>query len=352
MQACAAARSAAQGFCPQPPHNKHSDIMTNAPQTAAFYRGDKSFSVEQVAPVSPARGDVSVKIAYCGICGTDMHVFHGNMDARVGHERIIGHEMSGVVHALGEGVDGPSIGTKVVVRPLQACGDCPACNDGHAHICHNLKFLGLDTDGAMQDVWNVPAHTLHVLPDDLPLDHAALIEPVAVACHDVRLSELKAGENVVVIGGGPIGILVAMIARDAGGTVVISEVNEHRLAVASKLGFETINPAQSDLESAVGILTGGKGAEVVFEVSGTQPGVDAMTQVAATRARIARVYEPEDYEKAIEAVASGAIDCETVITDVTPLAEIQSAFESLDRSPTAMKSLIKVSGDAQAALHR
>lgn len=346
--------------------------MTKAPQTAAFYRGDKSFSVEQVAPIAPAGGEVSVKIAYCGICGTDMHVFHGNMDARVGHERIIGHEMSGVVHALGEGVDGPSIGTKVVVRPLQACGDCPACNDGHAHICHNLKFLGLDTDGAMQDVWNVPAHTLHVLPDDLPLDHAALIEPVAVACHDVRLSELKPGENVVVIGGGPIGILVAMIARDAGGTVVISEVNEHRLAVASKLGFETINPAQSDLENAVSTLTGGKGAEVVFEVSGTQPGVDAMTQVAATRARIvmvaihaqkpqidlfqffwrelkligARVYESEDYEKAIEAVASGAIDCETVITDVTPLAEIQSAFESLDRSPTAMKSLIKVSVDA------
>jgi len=346
--------------------------MTNAPQTAAFYRGDKSFSVEQVAPIAPSPGEVSVKIAYCGICGTDMHVFHGNMDARVGHERIIGHEMSGVVHALGEGVGGPPIGTKVVVRPLQACGDCPACTDGHDHICHNLKFLGLDTDGAMQDIWTVPAHTLHALPDDLPLDHAALIEPVAVACHDVRLSELQAGENVVVIGGGPIGILVAMIARDAGGNVLISEVNEHRLAVASGLGFQTVNPAKTNLVSEVNSATGGKGAEVVFEVSGTQPGVDAMTAVAATRARIvmvaihaqkplidlfqffwrelklvgARVYEPEDYDKAIKAIATGAIECETVITDVTPLADIQSAFEALDRSPTAMKSLIKVSGDA------
>jgi 2-desacetyl-2-hydroxyethyl bacteriochlorophyllide A dehydrogenase len=232
--------------------------------------------------------------------------------------------------------------------------------------------LGLDTDGAMQDIWTVPAHTLHALPDDLPLDHAALIEPVAVACHDVRLSELKAGENVVVIGGGPIGILVAMIAKDAGGNVLISEVNEHRLAVASGLGFQTVNPAKIDLVSEVNSVTGGKGAEVVFEVSGTQPGVDAMTAVAATRARIvmvaihaqkpqidlfqffwrelklvgARVYEPEDYDKAIKAIATGAIECETVITDVTPLVDIQSAFEALDRSPTAMKSLIKVSGDA------
>lgn len=343
--------------------------MTNAPHTAAFYRGQKSFSVETVQPIAPASGEVSVKIAYCGICGTDMHVYHGNMDARVGTERIIGHEMSGVVHALGEGVDGPPIGTKVVVRPLQSCGECPACKDGHTHICHDLKFLGLDTDGAMQDVWNVPAHTLHELPDDIRLDHAALIEPVAVACHDVRLSELRVGENVVVIGGGPIGILVAMIAREAGGNVLISEVNEHRLSTAKALGFETINPALSDLVDAVNARTGGKGAEVVFEVSGTQPGVDAMTAVAATRARIvmvaihakkpaidlfqffwrelkligARVYEPQDYDKAIEAIASGAIDCETVITDITPLAEIQSAFEALDRSPTAMKSLISVS---------
>ena len=161
------------------------------------------------------------------------------------------------------------------------------------------------------------------------------------------------------------------MARDAGGDVVISEVNANRLAVSQKLGFQTVNPIEEDLPAKVNEMTGGKGAEVVFEVSGTQPGVDAMTAVAATRARIvmvaihaqkpqidlfqffwrelkligARVYEPQDYAKAIEAIASGAIDCDTVITDVTPLADIQAAFEALDSSPTAMKSLIKVSAD-------
>ncbi|KUP94570.1 zinc-dependent alcohol dehydrogenase [Tritonibacter horizontis] len=335
---------------------------------AAFYRGDHRFSVETVDVRAPGEGEVAVRIAYCGICGTDMHVFHGNMDARVGFERVIGHEMSGVIEAVGAGVEGLTKGQKVVVRPLDHCGECPACTAGHQHICHNLKFLGLDTEGAFQEIWTVPAHTLHILPDDMRLDHAALIEPVAVACHDVRLSGLAKGEDVVVIGGGPIGVLVAAVARAAGGNVLISEVNENRLAIAAKMGFDTINPAKSDLVDSIQKRTGGKGADVVFEVSGTQPGVDAMTAVAAVRARLvmvaihaqkpqidlfrffwrelelkgARVYEPADYEKAIQLVARGEIDAETIITDVSPLTDIQQAFEALDASPTALKSLIKV----------
>ncbi|MEX0281277.1 MAG: zinc-binding dehydrogenase [Arenibacterium sp.] len=345
--------------------------MTNRIQ-AAFYRGDRSFVVEETSAQSPGPKEVAIKTAFCGICGTDMHVFHGNMDARVGLNRIIGHEMSGVIAAVGEDVSGLRAGQKAVVRPLDHCGDCPACDAGHKHICHKLKFLGLDTDGAMQEVWTVPAHTVHVLPDAMRLDHAALIEPVAVACHDVRLSKLQKGEDVLVIGGGPIGILCAMVARDAGGNVIVSEVNPARLAIAQKLGFATLNPKEVELAATVHEHTGGKGADVVFEVSGTQAGVDAMTACAATRARIvmvaihatkpqidlfqffwrelkligARVYEPADYDKAIELVANGAVDADTIITDVSPLSDIQSAFEALDSSPTALKSLIKVGATA------
>ena len=345
--------------------------MNKPNATAAFYRGDKQFKVEPTISRSPAPGEVAIRVAFCGICGTDMHVFHGNMDARVGHNRIVGHEMSGVIEAVGDGVTGFALGQKAVVRPLDHCGDCPACDAGHQHICHRLKFLGLDTDGAMQDVWCVPAHTVHLLPENMRLDHAALIEPVAVACHDVRMSGLKDGEDVVVIGGGPIGILVAMVARDAGGKVVLSEVNPNRLAIAQKLGFDTVDPSGSDLAAEINERTADKGADVVFEVSGTQPGVDAMTAVAATRARIvmvaihakkptidlfqffwrelklvgARVYEPEDYEKAIAIVASGGVDAETIITDVTDLYDIQKAFQALDSSPTALKSLIRIGGD-------
>lgn len=337
---------------------------------AAYYCGDKRFAVEQITAPAPAKGEVQIDVAYCGICGTDLHVYLGHMDARIGNHRVIGHEMAGRVAALGEGVSGFEVGQKVVVRPLDHCGDCPACDAGHQHICHNLKFLGLDTDGAFQQKWSVPAHTVHALPDDMSLDHAALVEPLAVATHDVRRAQVKSGEDVLVIGGGPIGMLVALAARQSGAQVTISEVNEHRLAMAKDLGFEVLNPKETDAAEAVKEATNGKGADVVFEVSGTQPGVDLMTAAAAARGRIcmvaihatkpqidlfqffwrelemvgARVYEPSDYDQAI-AWLSGGIGAEKLITDVKDLSDIEAAFEALTQVPTSMKTLIRVNED-------
>jgi len=144
--------------------------------TAAFYTGDKQFSVETVEAAAPAAGEVQIDVAYCGICGTDLHVYLGHMDQRIGNHRVIGHEMSGTVKGLGEGVSNVSIGDHVVVRPLDACGECPSCQRGFRHVCQKLKFLGLDTHGAFQQQWNVPSHTVHVLPKELSLQQAALIE--------------------------------------------------------------------------------------------------------------------------------------------------------------------------------
>ena len=334
--------------------------------TAAFYRGNRTFTIERQSMSNPKPGEVLIRINYCGICGTDMHAFHGHMDERIGFERIIGHEMSGTVVAVGKDCNNIEPGNKVVVRPLDHCGDCYACHAGLNHICHKLKILGLDSHGAMQEFWTVPAHTVHLLPDDIQMDLAAMIEPLAVACHDIRLSELKKGEDVLVIGGGPIGALVALMAREVGGKVVISEINPHRSAVLEKLKFDIINPSEQDLVPEINTRTSGKGIDVVFEVSGSQAGVDVMTAVAATRARLVlvaihavkpkvdlfqffwrelelmgvRVYEPEDYEMAIDIITSGKIDVGSLITDVRSLSEIQSAFEDLDQNPSAMKTLI------------
>lgn len=343
--------------------------MTTA---AAVYRGDKHFSIKQVDVPAPGPGQVQIDVAFCGICGTDLHIYLGHMDGRVGFERTIGHEMSGVISAVGAGVDGLAPGQHIVVRPLDHCGDCPACNAGHEHICHSLKFIGIDTDGAFQQKWNVPAHTIHVLPDDLDLSHAALIEPLAVAVHDVDRGNVQPGEDVLVIGGGPIGMLVAMAAREAGANVTVSEINENRLAFAQKIGFTTMNPKDIDVAKAIHEATDGKGADVVFEVSGSQPGVDLMTAAAATRGRIvmvaihatkpqidmfqffwreieligARVYRPEDYDKAMALLAKGVVDCEAFITDIQGLSDIEAAFKALTENPNAMKSMIRISEDA------
>lgn len=336
---------------------------------AAYYSGNQTFSVEVDSPKEPEAGEVRLKIGYCGICGTDMHVYHGAMDARVTTHRVIGHECSAVVDKVGEGVIGFAKGDPVVVRPLSSCGTCAACQKGHSHVCQNLKFLGLDTEGAMQEMWTVPAHTLHALPSDLRLDYAALIEPTAVACHDVARAKIQPGEDVLVIGGGPIGLLVAMVAREAGGQVVVSEVSDYRLKVARELGFVTLDPREVNVAEEMWKRTGDKGAEVVFEVSGSAPGIETMTEAAAVRGRIvmvaifsqkpvvdmfaffwrelellgARVYEAADYDRAIELILSGAIDCGALITDVRELDDILSAFQALDGNATAMKSLIKCS---------
>lgn len=334
--------------------------------SAAIYRGNRRFEIEQIPSRVPLRGEVQIDVACCGICGTDLHAFHGKMDARIGVNRVLGHEMSGTVAAVGPDVLGVVIGEKVVVRPLDPCRACPACRAGHEHICHQLKFLGLDTDGAFQQKWTVPAHTVHVLPVDMPLDRAALIEPLAVACHDVRLSRLVPGEMSLVIGGGPIGVLVAIVARHAGAEVLITEINQHRLDKIAELGLKGVDPISSDVPREIARMTSGKGADVVFEVSGSQGGADLMTEVAATRGRIimvamhttkprvdlfrffwreleligTRVYEPEDYDHAISLLQSGAVDIDSLVTDRRPLGDIQAAFEALENSPIAMKTLI------------
>ncbi len=318
----------------------------------------------------PGSDEVQIDVAYCGICGTDLHIYLGHMDQRVGFERTIGHEMSGTVAALGQGVCDLEVGQRIVVRPLASCGACPACKAGHDHICHNLKFIGIDTDGAFQEKWNVPATAIHGLPAGIDLLEAALIEPLAVACHDVERGKVAAGDDVLVIGGGPIGLLIALMAREAGGNVAISEINPARLDYARKLGFAVYNPTETDVARTIHDLTGSKGADVIFEVSGTQSGVDLMTAAAATRGRLvmvaihatkpkvdlfqffwrelelvgARVYRPEDYDRAMDALANGVVDAGSFITDVHPFSDIQGAFDQLAVNSSAIKSVIEVAG--------
>ena len=148
---------------------------------AAFYEGNRSIRVGDCVPVAPSPSEVQIRVAYCGICGTDLHIFHGAMDHRVHFPQVLGHEMSGVITAVGSEVEGFAAGEHVTVRPLDPCGSCPACRAGHRHICQNLKFIGIDAPGALQGLWTVPAHTLHRLPEQLSLQQGALIEPIAVA---------------------------------------------------------------------------------------------------------------------------------------------------------------------------
>jgi 2-desacetyl-2-hydroxyethyl bacteriochlorophyllide A dehydrogenase len=334
---------------------------------ALFYEGNHTFTIKITEKQPLQKGEVCLKMAYVGVCGTDVHIYHGKMDARVKPPQIIGHEVSGVIDELGEGVTDWKVGENVTVRPLNPGEEMPADN-GYRHIGQNLKFIGIDSSGGMQQYWNVPAFTLHRLPENLSLQLGAMIEPLAVACHDVRLGEVVAGENVVVIGGGPIGLLVALVARQKGANVMISEVNKNRIEFIQSLGFQTVNPIEQDLVKTVEEFTKGAMADVVFEVSGVQAGVTAMTQLPKVRGIIvmvaihselkavdlfrffwreikligARVYEPEDFDEAIALAASGTLPLNKMITQVSPLEDAKKVFETIDQNPSGMKYLLEI----------
>ena len=196
-----------------------------------------------------------------------------------------------------------------------------------------------------------------------------MIEPAAVACHDVRMGEVTSGETVVVIGGGPIGLLIALVAKEKGAKVILSEVNETRLDLARSLGVEAVNPIKEPLPEAVDRITNGRMADCVFEVSGSAPGVEVMTEVVNVRARIvmvaihpqpkpvnlfkffwseirmigARLYEEQDFDEAIALASSGKLHLEKLITQVMPIDKVQEAFEAIDANPDGIKTLIQCS---------
>jgi 2-desacetyl-2-hydroxyethyl bacteriochlorophyllide A dehydrogenase len=338
----------------------------------AAYVGNQEVRVGEREPVTPAAGEVQIAVAYTGLCGTDLHILHGNMDARVTTPLVFGHEMSGTIAALGAGVEDWKVGDSVTVMPLDWDGTCPACLAGNSHICQNLNFVGIDSAGSLQQLWNVRADLLVRLPEGLALDDAALAEPVAVAVHDVRRSELVAGDKVVVIGGGPIGVLIATVARHFGAEVTVIELEAGRRGQIEQLGFTTLDPRETDQVQWVESWTGGAGADVVFEVSGAAAAVLGATALAKVRGTVvvvaihptpreinlqrvfwrelrllgARVYQRVDFETAVELLRDGVIPAGLLISQIVPLDAISQAVADLENG-RALKILVDVAGSSR-----
>ncbi|HEU5159264.1 MAG TPA: alcohol dehydrogenase catalytic domain-containing protein [Streptosporangiaceae bacterium] len=347
--------------------------MNGLPRRVA-YRAARSLTVDAAESAPPPPGHVRVDVAYTGICGTDLHIFHGEMDGRVAPPQVIGHEMSGRVGQVGAGAGEWRPGDHVTVMPLVWCGRCPACRAGHTHVCHRLTVLGVDAPGSMQNSWTVPAAALVRLPRDLRLDHAALVEPTAVAVHDVRLAEVRPGDKTLVVGGGPIGVLIGLVARRSGADVLLTEPDPYRRSVAEGLGLTALDPSGDGLADTVEEWTGGAGAAVAFEVSGAPAGVTAAAGALATRGRLvqvaihpvprevslyrfferelimlgARLYDRGDFETAVELIATGEIPVPPLISRIEPLERAARAFEALESGTGVMKILVDCRQVAEA----
>lgn len=333
---------------------------------AIDYCGGGALRARRYEAVEPRADEVRIAVAFTGICGTDLKIVHAAMDHRITTPWPIGHEMSGTIDAIGSDVGDWHPGDKVTVMPLEWCNRCAACLRGNHHVCQNLVFVGIDSPGSLQQLWNVPSRLLVRVPDHVDLKSAAITEPVAVAVHDVWRGGVTSGDQVVVIGGGPIGMLIGLVAAHLGAEVIVSEPSAFRRKLATSLGLETVDPVSTDLSSVVAEWTLGKGADVAFEVSGSAAGVRSLTDVLAVKARGvvvaihteptavdlmavfwkeldiagARVYRREDFETAVALLSDGVIPADALITDVVPLAQTEAAVARLDSGEDVVKLLI------------
>ncbi|MFP3723276.1 alcohol dehydrogenase catalytic domain-containing protein [Niallia circulans] len=321
--------------------------------------------IEREIP-TPKEGEALIKVSYAGICGTDMMIYHG-LHPRAKAPLILGHEFSGVVEEV---VENEQIkkGDKVTVEPLLSCGKCAACTNGQMHVCEKLRYIGIDQDGGFAEYTNIPINRLRVLPDGVTEKEAAMLEPLAVAIHTVRRSNMKVGDTIAILGAGPIGLLIALIAERAGaGKIFISDVSTMRLKIARDMGYEGIDAKTMDIVQIVKDSTNGVGADVVFEVAGNQITANQMIDCIKYQGEITvvsvykkpptinlasmhfreislkttRCYSSNDFTKAIELLGQRNIDLNPLVSHVLRLEDIKQGFDLMEKPDESLKILFK-----------
>lgn len=331
---------------------------------AAVLHGARDLRVEDVAVTGPAPGEVLVEVEAVGVCGSDVHYFADGRNGRnvLRAPMVLGHEAAGVVVALGDGVDGPAVGTRVAVEPAVGCGVCPTCRSGAYHLCPTGTCLGSPpTDGAMAGYRAVPARAVHPLPDVLDTEVAALIEPLAVAVHAVRRAGVDLGHRVLVTGAGPIGVLVAQVAAASGAEeVVVTDVNDARLERAADLGATaTVNTARDTLPDAgfdrllecsavpaalwQGMAALGPAGRATV-VGQAAPGVDGLPLALMQRYEIdlnASFRSAHAFGPAIGLAASGRVDLPGVLTGRFTLDEAAEALTAPGADPRHLKVVVR-----------
>jgi (R,R)-butanediol dehydrogenase/meso-butanediol dehydrogenase/diacetyl reductase len=314
----------------------------------------------------PAADEMLLRVAACGICGSDLHMTEDPVTFGVGQGTVLGHEFSGEVLAIGSEVSGFKAGDRVAIAPMRGCGHCDSCRRGEPAWCAEMRLIG----GGYAEYASVAARQCRLIPDDLPIEEGALAEPVAVGLHAVGRSGLKAGDKVLVLGAGPIGLLVAFWARRIGaGAVIVADINRHqeaRAAAVGATGFAISGPnLAAEFQAAAGAspdivfeCVGKKGlidlACRLVRVHGTVVGVglcvggDEWDPFAAlskeVRVIFAAFFNMAEFAAAIEALAaSDRFRPQALITDRISFDRVPDTFEALRRRTTQCKVLIEAS---------
>jgi 2-desacetyl-2-hydroxyethyl bacteriochlorophyllide A dehydrogenase len=327
----------------------------------ALLRAPRKFELVEREKPRAGPGEVVVRTAATAVCHTDLSIYTGAHPG-VRYPVVMGHESTGVVDALGEGVNGLERGARVIINPIIACGHCDACRRGVGNACRNAGLFGRELDGSLSQYVKLPAEYLYPLPAGLSLDKATLIETLATVRHAQVRAGVAPGESVVVLGQGTGGLLHTRLAALTGASPVIAVSRTRwKLEMASRLGaHHVVAAAAADAVEEVKRLTGGHGADVVIDAAGGAESFRAALAMLRPGGRFSvysishepvpdfstfplyfgeisligsRALTPQDMAPSIELVASGAVDVEGFISATYALGDAGAAFEEYERNP-------------------
>jgi L-iditol 2-dehydrogenase len=329
-----------------------------------------TIELRDVPRPEPAAGEVLLRIRRIGVCGSDIHVYHG-LHPYTSYPVVQGHEIAATVEEMGPGATGLSIGQPVTFMPQITCGTCHPCRHGMYNVCDSLKVMGFQAPGAAQDFFALPARLVVPLPDSLSPDAGALIEPLAVAVHALRRGGGVAGKKVAIVGAGPIGNLVAQAAKAQGASMVmVADKSEFRLGLAKECGADfTLNTGSGGLKDSVAERFGPDKADLILECVGVEPTITQAIDAARKGSTIVVVgvfgkkplvdlgliqdrelslvgtlmYRAEDYKEAVRLAVSGLMRLDRLVTGRFPLESYLEAYQSIEEAgERAMKVMIEL----------
>lgn len=339
---------------------------------ASYFMGadaQQKFELREEVPAVPGAGEVLVRVRACGVCGTDVHIYHGEEgSAPVNPPVVLGHEFSGEVAAIGEGVVSLQVGDHVAMDPNRYCGACRPCRMGKKQNCEHLFALGVNTNGGFEEYALCPADQCFLVNPELPFEAAAMAEPLACAIHGIDRAGIRPGQNVLVVGGGTIGLMMVQLARLSGAAkVVLSEPVKMRQEIGLQLGAAAvIDPIHESIAERLQEIWGTPGADVVIECVGRTFAVEQAIAAAGPGATVllfsvpapgstvplplmdvfkkeltivGSIINPDTHQRAVDLINSGRMELMPLITHRFDLAHLEQAIQ-MQMSSESIKVMV------------
>ena len=333
---------------------------------AALLEEKEILRVGEVPEPDPGPGEAVVKVKYCGICGSDVHYFYSDL---LPAGSIMGHEFCGTIERLGEGVKDRQVGDRVLIYPFSPCGGCYWCRKGEEHLCPQAlkQCYGIGLPGAYAEYVRVRSSSLIRIPDGMSDQEAALVEPLAVGLRAVRLSGVRPGDVVTILGAGPIGLVTLLWTRQAGPKAIyVSEMSHQRTATALRLGADRVfDPAQEDPKIEIHNLNK-IGPDIVFECAGVASTLQHAADIIRAGGKIVLVglslepvqiepfswigkeialkaslgYSVDEFALTVDLLRQKRVDVEPLVTDIVGLGDLPEVFHALKRPTTQIKVLL------------